>query len=211
MRYFSLSTWSLAGLIALGNVVPSTVLAQEASVHCSTLSNLRQNYTAMNKTIAKERGRAMTEQRQENPFDAASTGCFGDWGTNLGLGLPGLADAFFDQLADQACSAMNDYVNSQLDALSSSVSAPLDLVGVDFEFGGDAPFSVNTEQRDIDLDTGAIVDDVMSRAPDTGIEGINRDGQGIGGRDLDDIYLNQGRGQSVPTPNWNPSAGGRTQ
>lgn len=210
MRSYTCTALTVASLI-VSSFLPMVASAQAAPDSCRQLSTMRQNYSQMNKVLAGETAKSATLARQKDKFDAEETGCFGDWGTNLGLGLPGLADAFFDKLGSAACSAMDDYINSQLGALSSSISGPLDLVGVDFEFGGDSPFSVDTTERDIGLDADSIVNDVMSRAPETGIEGINRDVGNTGGRDLGDIYLNQGRGQSIPTPNWNPAAGGRGQ
>ncbi|ABM21124.1 MULTISPECIES: hypothetical protein [Marinobacter] len=207
----------VVGVFALLSGAPNISYAQGAPASqnaCSTLDKMRKGYREMNTAMAKERTRKVSEEKEE--FDAEDTGCFGDWGTNIGLGLPGLADAFFDQLKDQACSAMNDYVNSQLDALSSSISGPLDLVGLDVSFGGEQPFNLSSTEKKIGLDTGSIVDDVFKGAPDLEDSGIGGfDGQvgknPLGDQDLDDIYLNQGRGESIPTPNWNPSAGGRGQ
>ena len=177
---------------------------------CTTLAQMRAGYKAMNTEMARQRTEIISQNRQE--FDAESTGCIGDWGVNLGLGLSSLADSFLDQLKDQACSAMDDYVNSQLSALNSSITAPLDLAGLDVGFGSDQPFNLDVSQSEIDLDTGKIVDDVFSEAPKVGGGYRGQIGSNpLGNGDLNDIYLNQGRNQSMPAPNWGPSSGGRGQ
>lgn len=189
------------------------VSAAEQENACKTLSKMREGYRSMNTAMAKKRTRKVSEEKEE--FDAEETGCFGDWGTNLGLGLPGLADSFFNDLKNSACSAMNDYVNKQLDSLDSSISGPLDLVGIEAGFGGDKPFNLSTKDNDIKLDTGGIIDDVLKDAPDLGDDygvGGVKDKVGedwLDGKDLEDGYLDSDRGKSVPVPNWNPSAGGR--
>jgi len=184
------------------------VVAQQAPVACAALHKMRQDYRAVNTALPVARTKKIIEEKPE--FDAEETGCMGDWGVNIGIGLSSLASSFFDSMKDQACSAMNDYVDGQLAALTSSITAPLDLVGLDFSLGGSEPFSMEVSESTLGLDTGAIVDDVFDQAPNLtdqlGIDGY--DGQlgnnPLGGRSLDDAYINQGRGQSIPAPNFKP-------
>ena len=194
-------------VVSIISVGPETAVAAQANP-CAALDQMRQDYRSVNTTLADERTKKIITEKPE--FDAEETGCLGDWGVNIGLGLSGLASSFFDQMKDQACSAMDDYVNGQLAALTSSVSAPLDLVGLDFSLGGDEPFNLNVSESKLGLDTGSIVDDVFDQAPnlteDLGIEGLNGTfgNNPLGGRSLDDVYIDQGRGQSIPSPDFAP-------
>lgn len=193
----------LAGVM----MMPVNAAAQQAP-GCVALTKMRNDYRAVNTTLPNERVKKIIDEKPD--FNAEEAGCFGDWGVNIGIGLSSLAGSFFDQLKDQACSAMDSYVDSQFEALTASIGAPLDLAGVDFSMGGDEPFNMEVSESELGLDTGSILDDVFDQAPnlteEMGIGGY--EGQlgtnPLGGRNLDDVYINQGRGQSIPAPDFTP-------
>ena len=201
-------TLTLATVLA-GVTVSSAVQAQQApSSTCGALANMRSNYQQLHTAMASKRVEMAIEEKE--PFDAEETGCISDYGANLGLGVPGLTSAFLDGLKDKACSAMDSYIKSNLNALTASISGPMDLVGLDLGIGeSDSPFNVGVNQRDIGLDVDQVLDDVMSGAPK--IENGNFNYNGSGDSGLGDYYLNQSRGREIPAPNWNPQGGGRTQ
>ena len=112
----------LAGVM----LMPVNAAAQQAP-GCAALTKMRNDYRAVNTTLPNERVKKIIDEKPD--FNAEEAGCFGDWGVNIGIGLSSLAGSFFDQLKDQACSAMDSYVNSQFEALTASIGAPLDRAG----------------------------------------------------------------------------------
>lgn len=197
---------AIASLVVVGmysSYADAQAAPARSSGGCESISRLREDMATLNSELAAAKVAKVVEEQED--FDAG--GCVSDYGAKLGLGLPGLTSAFLDGLKDKACSALDDYIGSNLAQLGASISAPMDLGDVQVGLGkGDSSFDIN--QRDIGVDVDSVLNRIRSEAPE--IDSGYRDFDRTGGRSIDDYeYLDRSRGQAIQTPDYNPSTGGR--
>lgn len=68
-------------------------------------------------------------------MDLKEQGCISDYGLKGGFGLPSLANGLLDGLVDKVCAAADDYIATNLDKFSASLTSPLGLADVNLGIG----------------------------------------------------------------------------
>lgn len=211
----------LSGVLTLSLGVSSSLLvvnevsaqsAPHSAAGCQVLSKMREANRELNTAIATAKAKKASEETPE--FDAEESGCISDYGANLGFGaVTSLAQGLLDQLKDAACSAMDSYIDSNISQLGASIQAPLGLgeigVGLGKSESGEL-LSMSGEGREFGLDFDSIMSDVSDELPTYEGEQLEIDGNvyndRVPGSGAVGDYGTQSRGQSIPTPDFNPEA-----
>lgn len=172
----SLSLLAAPLLLSLALALPS-----HAATSCK-IADLREQYTkatgALNAALNEKR------QTQGEEIDLKDQGCISDYGLNGGFGLPSLASGFLNGLKDKACEAADNYLASNLDQLSVSLTSPMGVSDLDLDIGkrGDDDSLVTLENRtnELGVDLHSLIDDQFDRLPvlDNGFGEYNYEGPG---------------------------------
>lgn len=166
---------------------PATAASPDTSAFCDSVAELRSNYGGLNRTVAAATVQSNPDKIEE--WDAEEDSCISSYGVDLGFSFTSIASSLLEGLKDAACSVMDDYISDQMNALNSTVTAPLDLAGIDVSFGEqDSPFSMSTSREDIGVDFEKVFRDQAGKLPDVN-SGFDYDASN-GGSVNDFEYLN---------------------
>ncbi len=117
-------------------------------------------------------------------MDLEDQGCISDYGLKGGFGLPSLAGGFLNGLKDAACKAADNFIASNVDQLSASLTSPLGIADVNLGVGkkGEGEGMISLEQRsnELGVDLKSVIDDQFDKLPsvDNGFGEYEYEGKG---------------------------------
>ncbi|ONF42486.1 hypothetical protein BTO32_14830 [Marinobacter lutaoensis] len=188
------------------SVAPSSAAAGPlpSGAGCEILSKLREANRETNSAIASGKAQKVVENLPD--FDAEEAGCISDYGANLGFGaVTALAKGLLSSLEKAACQAVDNYINDSISKIGVSISAPMDLGELSVSLGrSNSLITVDDSGRELGINFDKVMGDLTENLPTYSGDKIQVDGDMYVDRLPGSQYTTQSRGQSIPTPNYNP-------
>lgn len=149
-------------------VVSASSMAAMTDENCK-IPSLRRDYAKATLAVADSVNTQIGEANDVAEIDLEEQGCISDYGLKGGFGLPSLASGLLDGLMDKVCSAADDYIASNLDKFSASLTTPLNVADVDLGLGkrepGEPLIDTSTSESELGVDFDSMIDDQFKRLP----------------------------------------------
>lgn len=173
--------------VAAKSAILFTAILASVPVSANTdscqIPNLRKQYAEATLAVADSTHTKIRESNNTEDMDLKKQGCISDYGLKGGFGLPSLATGLLDGLKDKVCAAADDYIASNLDKFSASLTSPLGLADVDLGIGKrnsctkeekakdtegkcEGLLTMNERENELGFDSDKLITDQFKKLPD---------------------------------------------